>query len=680
MSTLPKLLLSMVCCGVLSVATPGLAAAPVPTPWTPVGVKSAEAATEVTVWGRTHRFLRSPLPASIRTAGQELLAAPIRLVGTVDGKPAAWSRSGVFALRHGPEQATLTGWLANDAVIIDSTVRMDFDGMARVDLVVLPQRGAKPRVDQLWLEIPLKSSCATLYHCWPGRWGRAENSGAVGSEPKSLPFKALVWLGWEEGGLSWFAESDQGWQPQRRDQAIEVIPGAETTVLRVRLLDSAPPRLPLTFTFGLQATPVKPWPADFHEWRIWHAPQLATTLGKSASVVFPKWFTCHRAFPDGKPLPKLDRAAELGVKTVVFHEDWNPVQNYPATSEEPQIKSLVDACHQRGMKVLLYFGYEFSPLAPEWAEMADDVLLKNAKGVAYPGWHRLPEQRDFRVCYHSRYQDLLVDGIKRLMDRIGFDGVYLDGTISPEGCCNQHHGCGYQAPDGTLRPTYPIFAVRQLMQRLYTMIHPRGGLVNAHQSTCCMTPTLAFVHSYWDGEQFAGGELSGDPLSRLPLGAFRAEFMGRNFGVPCEFLAYERPPKWMFDDALAFTMLHDVRVRPHGSGRLLEQMSQIWDVMTRFGVSTAQWQPYWKNAQFVSTQPDTVKVSLYSQPSRVLAVVANLSSTEAKAAQVQLDSSRLGLPASVKAKDALSGEALNFAGGRLTVPLAPMRMRLVWVE
>jgi hypothetical protein len=164
------------------------------------------------------------------------------------------------------------------------------------------------------------------------------------------------------------------------------------------------------------------------------------------------------------------------------------------------------------MKVLLYFGYEISSLAPEWGEMSDEVVVKNPKGVATPGWHRLPEQRDFRVCYRSRYQDFLVEGIGRFMARMGFDGIYLDGTIEPCGCCNQAHGCGYQTAEGTLRHTYPVFAVRRMMQRLYDIIHPRGGLINAHQSTCCMPPTLAFVDSYWDGEQFAGGELSGDPL------------------------------------------------------------------------------------------------------------------------------------------------------------------------
>ena len=351
----------------------------VPTPWTPVTVKSDKGSVEVGVCGRTCRFAGSPLPTAIRTANEDILAAPIRLVGMVDGKPLEWLRNGVMTFSQKPSQATLSGWLANDAVIANCTARADFDGMIRFDVVLVPHRGAKPKLEQLWLEVPLKAPCATLYHYWPGRWGAAKNSGAVDAG-LTLPFKPVVWLGWEEGGLSWFAESDKGWQPQKADQSIEVIRQGEQTVLRLHLLDSMPPHLPQTFTFGLQPTPVKPMPADFHEWRVWHAPLLNTMANKPASAVFREWFTCHRAFPDGNPIPSLDQAAKAGVKTVAFHEDWTPMENYPGTSDEPGLKRIIDLCHQRKMKVLLYFGYEFSSLAPEWAEMSDEVVVKNAKG------------------------------------------------------------------------------------------------------------------------------------------------------------------------------------------------------------------------------------------------------------------------------------------------------------
>jgi hypothetical protein len=638
-------------------------------PWTPVTVKTNATGVEVGVWGRSHKFARA-LPDSVVTAGGEILAAPVRLVGKVSGKPIEWTRGGNFVFRADKSHAIITGWQAGDDLIVNTTTRVEFDGLMRVDLVVLPQRKMTPKLEQLWLEVPIKRERVSLFHYFPGQWGKAKNSGELPGDGLTLPFKPFVWLGSEDSGLGWFAESDKGWQPEATNRVIEVVQQGREVLLRVRLLDSTV-RLPVTFTFGFQATPVKPWPNDFHEWRIWHVPQL----GVGSTLPIPKeWWLCHRAFPDRNPLAVLDAGAKLGAKTAVFHEDWAPIQNYPWTFPEDEFKRIVKACHDRGMKVLVYFGYEFSPLAPEWAELHDEVLVKNSKGDITPGWYRHPEQRDFKVCYNSVWAGKLADGIERARERYGFDGLYLDGTVEPWGCSNERHGCGYRTADGTLRPTYPIFAVRKFMQRLYAMIHPRGGLISVHQSTCCATPTLAFTDDYWDGEQFAGGELSGDPLKNMPLGAFRAEFMGRNFGVPCEFLAYERPPQWTYDHALAVSMLHDVRVRPCGVAAL-EKMSPIWNVMTRFGVSKAEWHPYWETKPLATAEPQSVKVSLYTRQGRALLVVSNLSADQPVTAQVTVNG-----VAAKSATDALSRETLSYAGGKVTVPLQPMRMRLVWVE
>jgi len=639
-------------------------------PWTPVKVQEKASEVQVGVWGREYRFAGAVLPAAVSTADAEILAGPMRLVGTVDGKPIMWQRGGNLVQRHDPQQAVVCGWQANETLIANTTCATEFDGMMRVGLVIASQQ-ASPKLQRLWLEVPLRPERATLYHYWPGRWGSAANSGALPEQGLSLAFHPFVWLGWEDGGLAWFAESDQGWQPGDVGHAIEVVHQEGETVLRVHLLDAPPARLPITFTFGFQATPVKPMPRDFHDWRVCHGASYGMET---------------RPFQEGSPRSTLDRAAELGVKTLIFHENWTPIQNYWETTREEDLKKLVAACHQRGIKLLLYFGYELSTLAPEWAQMNDEVLVKTPEGGLTGGYRRQPEQRDYIVCYQSRWGERLAEGIAQALDRYDFDGVYLDGTIEPFACANERHGCGYRAADGSLHPTYPIFAVRRLMQRLYAITRPRHGLVNAHQSTCCMTPTLAFCDSYWDGEQFQGGELAGDPLGHLPLAAFRAEFMGANFGVPCEFLVYEKPPKWTFDHALAFTLLHDVRVRPGGVNATLERMSPIWEVQRRFGVQSAKWHPYWSNAALVKAQPASVLVSLYlrrasgTQGAGVLLVISNLSATEAVEAQVVLDLAAMGLTGDLKANDALTGEHLAFGGGKLMVPVAPVRMRMVEVQ
>lgn len=661
-------------------ALPARAASGVPSPWSPVRIDSSQGRIDVGVWGRSHRFGDRALPASIKAGGDDLLGGPVRLVGQVDGKEIQWKRGGNLVFGAEDAEATLSGWQAGDELIVNTTTRVEFDGLMRIDLTVLPQRKVSPKLERLWLEVPLKREKARLYHYFPGSWGTAKNSGELPEGEFTLPFKPFIWLGSESKGLAWFAESDKGWQPQDPKRVIEIVPSGGDVLLRVRLHDALV-RLPVTYTFGFQATPIKPWPADFHEWRIWHVPQL----GVGSVLPIPtEWWLCHRAFPDRNPIQILDRAAKLGAKTAVFHEDWAPIQNYPMTTPEDEFKGIVDACHQRGMKVLVYHGYEFSPLAPEWAELHDRVLVKNTRGEITPGWYRHPEQRDFKVCYNSVWAGKLAAGIERAKKRYGYDGLYLDGTVEPWGCCNESHGCGYRLADGSLRPTYPIFAVRRFMRQLFDIVHPGGGIISAHQSTCCATPTLAFADAYWDGEQFASGELSGNPLKNLPLGAFRAEFMGRNYGVPCEFLAYERPPHWTFDHALAVSMLHDVRVRPCGIAAL-ERMAPIWDAMSRFGVSWAEWHPYWESKPMATVDPDSVKVSLYSrganspEGARALMIVSNLSADTPADARVNLDLGRLGITPKT-CEDALSGESFPIANGGFTMPLKPMRMRMVLVR
>ncbi|MGB9608143.1 MAG: LamG-like jellyroll fold domain-containing protein, partial [bacterium] len=239
----------------------------------------------------------------------------------------------------------------------------------------------------------------------------------------------------------------------------------------------------------------------------------------------------------------LDVAREMGARTIVFHEHWTDIQNYTETTHSEELRALVEALHRRGMRLAVYFGYEMSDIAPEFPFYSQECLRWR------PGqWYytRQPEQKDYGVCYNSPWADFLADGMEKVLKKYDIDGVYLDGTASPMGCDNTLHGCGYYDEKGNLHPTYPIFAVRDLMKRIYTICYhhrPKEPFVNVHNSTYLGPPTLAFATSYWDGEQFAGVQRNGKhPLDILPLDSFRCEFMGHNIGVPADFLVYERNP------------------------------------------------------------------------------------------------------------------------------------------
>ncbi len=379
---------------------------------------------------------------------------------------------------------------------------------------------------------------------------------------------------------------------------------------------------------------------------------------------------------EDRPKTVLDRLAELGVRTVCFHEHWTDIQNYTSTTHEAELHNLVQACHEKGIRMVLYFGYQMSDIAPEWPDYSDECLVYPRTGE----YHRMPEQHAYSVCYRSVWQNFLADGIARAMDEYGIDGVYLDGTEYPWPCSNVKHGCGYARPDGTVGPTYTFFSTRDLMKRIWTIVKSRkpDGIVNVHSSTCMTTPTLAFATSYWDGEQLGGVQQGPWPLDVLPLETFRCEFMGHQWGIPAELLCYGQP--YTYSEAMSFSLLHDVLVRGSLGGGL-ELESKLWDAMDEFGRHQAAWLPYWNNEDAVTTDSGGAKVSLYSRGSQgVVAVIANLA-REPRVVQVRLNLENLQLSGELSAWDVISERDIGVtAEGVIQQRLNSMDFRVIWVR
>ena len=378
---------------------------------------------------------------------------------------------------------------------------------------------------------------------------------------------------------------------------------------------------------------------------------------------------------DRPPKTTLEHIKDYGVNVLVFHEHWSDIQNYPDYNHEKEIKNLVKLCHRNDIKLLLYFGLEISNIAPEWENYYEECLSKLPGEPLELSWYRPPEQRTYKVCYNSKWQDFIAHGIKRVVEDFGIDGVYLDGTAVPQLCMNYLHGCGYKSSDGTYQPTYPIFAVRNLMKRIYNIcVVKHHGMVSAHQSTCNVIPTLAFATSYWDGEQF--GWSTGDTLDILPLEEFRAEFMGKNWGLPAEFLTYI-PYAWTVDEALAFTLLHDVCIRPVNVGPMLKKISEIWKIEDEFDINNAKWCPYWENQDLIKVSPKDIKVSFYihNKKKGILLIVSNLG-RETTSAFLELNLPGLGIEL-LKVRDAMTKEEIPVDKSVLKLSLNKMSMRII---
>ena len=76
-------------------------------PWTPVEAEEQGNACSVEVWDRTYTVDSDLLFTSIKSRGNEILSAPMRLVGTENGEEIVWTEQAPFIFEQDGEQVTL---------------------------------------------------------------------------------------------------------------------------------------------------------------------------------------------------------------------------------------------------------------------------------------------------------------------------------------------------------------------------------------------------------------------------------------------------------------------------------------------------------------------------------------------------------------------------------------------
>lgn len=606
----------------------------VPLPWTPIEVKKDNNNIFVEVSRRKYGFENSFLPTSIVIDNNEFLSGSISLNAIIDEKVIQWTEQKLI-LTEGTEQSVAFVFAQSaESLIVNSYVKIEYDGFISVKLSLIPflsiSEGEKsvPKLEQLWIDIPVKKEFASLYHYWPNDKTSiipaqtVDNSGALSLNGLELPFKPYVWIGWEEGGLGWCTESKENIRNTDSNRCIEYLNNNDNITVRIHLFDYMPEvwqgnrnewtstLKPVNFEMGFQATPVKAELPDMLDyWRVYH-------IGYNEMEYINEQITS-----EGKTV--LDEIADYGVKWIVMHENWSVIQNYGLPEDPSRFKKFVAACHEHDIEVMTYFGYEFCTLTPGWHENAEQYLIKTPDGSFTGGWQRLPMQRDYMVCYRGGYSAEMIERVIYCMDEYGIDGIYTDGTYVPWECANEEHRCGYSDRNGVRHTTFPIFAVREHVKKLYEVVHARGGLIDTHQSSCCVMPTLAFCDSYLDGENIQSKFMNGinDFLS---LETFRAEYMGQNLGIIPNFLVYTQPPDYTIQKVAGLTLLHNVHPRAMHSMDNLRYASRVWNLYLDFGTKDSKWYPYWKENCPVKSLTEGIYISVFEKKSKLLAIVVNL--------------------------------------------------------
>ena len=655
----------------------------VPAPWIPVELTVEPTRAVAKVWGRTYVWDNSLMPVSITTAEREILAAPAELHALFGGKDIPFRAISYIPFACEEDKAVFTVCATADNITVNIRYTIEYDGFIEMALIVNPFwsfsgiENTTPRLNGLYFEFPLKAESANLYHYWPNsessiRIAQVMASGQVPEEGIACPFKPYFWAGWEFGGLGIASETDEFIQLSPGTDCITLSGTGETRVLRVNLLNKIHHKWigrvdrwecalePLEYVFGIQATPVKQIREDRMDHHIYH--HFKDDYDETTAVL--------NKDENGENL--LDKCAKYGVNTIVFHEGWSSVQNYGQAANPEQFKIYVEECHKRGIKVLVYFGYEFATTAPEWHEKKDNYLIRTVSGNPVGGWQRWnPWQRAYQACYAGGYAEGMRERVKFCMDYYGVDGIYTDGTYVPWECANANHGCGYTDEQGGRHCTYPVFSVREHVKKLYEVVHSKeDGFIDTHQSSCLIAPTLAFADSFYNGESIQP-KLQKEFIKFLNLPAYRTEYMGKNLGVFPQTLIYgvHETSEMTIQKAVSLSLIHDVLPRPENPGAL-PFMKKMWDELHDFGTGKAKWHPYWIDDGLVKAETADVFCSVYEKDGAYLAVVSSFNE--------ETEEVVLTLAGDVKVEKLVPGEAEASAEGKqMKLHIKPYRPELI---
>ena len=635
-------------------------------PWPPIEMEGGV----MRVWGREIAYDGGLLPQRIRSQERELLAGAVQLTAEQQGQQLALAKADneMSVVRKGSGKVTFEteGTLAGLSVRCRQT--LEFDGMLRVDMTVAPKKGTDSvTVDRLTLEIPVRRDVAQYYHVI-GRSNQppVTDVGVLPEKGLSREFVPQMWLGTERLGLAWFAEEFRDWYFADYKDWIQVVPEKDRAVIRVHFI-SAPCAVTgeKVFTFGLQATPMRPRPEG---WRTWH-------------------FSNHEE-------------GTTGAMAWLWH--WGPT-SYCFSHDIEKVSQWVKG-HREHKRIVLpisslkyYAAYYLNFAQRGWGSHPKDGMITPEYKLWGKEWALTETPLAYRIgtenyrkryalssaCVASSYQEYYVYVVNRMIEQAGINGLYLDQPLKY--CANTVHRCGFIDCKGVYQPPYLVFSSREAMKRLRRLFQEKHGFTRImfHMSNQICVPVVSLCDIFYDGETYNTGPLKvydhyseSVSLARYriqhalkafgPAPMFMAEFMhrGRRLASTREFVGYN--------------LLHDVlgaywmSVKHEG-----EHIESVWRAFA--GQEGVTHHPYWENADLVRVTPDAVKVSFYRKDNTLFIVAVNTDPKTTHTATLRFAPEPLRLASGriTHAEDAFTSAALPTENASLRLPVHSLDFRFV---
>lgn len=651
-------------------------------PFTPISLEGKK----ISVILREHTINGSGLWDSLKAQGKELLAGPMRWELVVDGKLQKWNTaSPVLQTVDGGYAATGNAEIKSDSgIVLNSKIKFEYDGFFWSDTTLKNTEGKV--VNRLTLVIPLNDAEMPLFHVIsntirsnPGGripagegevWNGAELKRSGNSiHPQLVPH---IWLGGVERGLTWFTDSSYGYRLRKDRGSLRLnrkngILYMEVDIINrpVSLKDAH------TFSFGMQATPVKPME------KIWSRQTYDTTgvgvkgmqnvqcLNESI-LGFPlQW----AKVPEGEDYSLLHSMAEASrsgkqinameeqrkFRSKYDHITLRKIDNTPKISSWDGVKyfssvrdNFVKICMNNPARTPS-LPYKYSD--PRLIYIQDEVpqYFKSEWWISntnyFGAWRSYPVPSNLDYMIYGYYNEI----------KHGMHGVYLDDVFLMP---NTNTDTVARTDDeGEKHSQIGILALRELIKRIAVIQHQFGRyprVLQVHMTNAQLIPCFAFATSQLAWESMFGET----PLpERYTLDNVQAEGIGLRLGVDSVALGgilrkttarKDWPAKkaQLSRSFLALSLPHGVKVWNRISPDDIDwkTVQSVYRKMSEFGYGNTDcdFLPYWEKRTELQASPEQVIVSAYRRSGKILLVVANLKNTVT--ASLKLDFKKLGIP------------------------------------
>jgi hypothetical protein len=619
-------------------------------PWTPL---TYEGATKVACWGRAYTF-DGPFAKEVISHKRNLLAGPITMTLTTpagSGVLAPTASKAICTEAHRAEYAG-TGYFGRAGIDADWSMWLEYDGLTVATVTLKPGQGGSD-VRKLVLRIPLRSD--VVKYLRGGTQMGMIKSGRITWDGKRHEdaFQPFLWASTETEGFLYFCESEAGWLYPVGARPVVVQGGKEAGIELTIIDQEVRITRPQSYTFGFQATPVKPLARDRRAWNFGSGGRTTRHINAR------NWMTGY-AEQDGhwkvanvKAVRKFDAAQRAeGVKMLYYGctsctADHNPTYNLYEKVWASSFAASYGNVHGASRFRPAWVPYRLAPVCP-----GD------------------PSFQEFMLYYGDQFLRLC-----------GVPGLYTD-TDTVMACDNPYHDHRFTDQFGKTGVTYTVLSKRDFSKRMATIIRSftderRWWMTHSH--TKLVPPVYGFADFWLPGEENTG-QLRGNKwwyIDTLDDVAWRVEYGDRSSGLLHMFLPeFVRGTTDTSDLAgpqpseslLAMCAVTDVNTT--GAYMNLEAMGDWWALRKRLGLIEADFIGYWEDNCPVKTTTPRALVSLFrpSDGSLVLPITNRM--THDEKVVVQVDLAQLGLKGRiVTATDERTGQRVALEEGRLVVPV-----------